>query len=193
MKLLLVLICLIVPVSGCSSTYDYIVYRDVPDSPSFVVLPANSYMSEATFAIAVEKALISCWVKVVRRPGTKQVTTEQAAATLKKGQLRDSNAAAAAVQGTDVKRVEHFREYEDISADYLVETYADEKQVRISNKETDEILAVFYLPEPAHRFTVYHTLKNMGVQVHGPEPTKSETFFDKRTPEAKHISITPSF
>lgn len=193
MKPLIVLICLILPVSGCSNTYDYIVYRDVPDSPSFVVLPANSYMSEATFANTVEKALISCGVKVVRRPGTKQVTTEQAAGTLKKGQLRDSNAAAAAVQGTDVKRVEHFREYENINADYLVETYADEKQVRISKKETDEILAVFQLTEYFPRFTVYHTLKNMGVPVHGPEPTDSETLFDKRKPKSTPISITPPF
>ena len=38
-------------VLGCTSTkYEYVVLRDVPDSPAFVVIPSNRYMSEIEFA-----------------------------------------------------------------------------------------------------------------------------------------------
>ena len=41
---------------GCSTTkYEYVVLRDVPQSPSFVVIPPNLYMYEIEFANTVEE------------------------------------------------------------------------------------------------------------------------------------------
>lgn len=50
--------------------------RNVPESPSFVVIPANNYLYQVMFANEIEKAIISVGVKVVMPPATKDVTKE---------------------------------------------------------------------------------------------------------------------
>ena len=54
---------------GCATkTLEIVVLRDVPESPSFVVIPANDFLREVEFANSVEDAIISAGVRVVIRP-----------------------------------------------------------------------------------------------------------------------------
>ena len=61
----------VVVLAGCAPQTQFVVLRDVPESPSFVVIPANDYLHEVVFANEVENAIISAGVKVVMRPVTK--------------------------------------------------------------------------------------------------------------------------
>ena len=64
---------------GCSTKTQFVVLRAVPESPSFVVIPANNYLNQVAFANEVEAAIIGAGVKVVSRPATKEITKEVAA------------------------------------------------------------------------------------------------------------------
>ena len=129
---------------GCHVPQDrFFILRNVPDSPSFVVIPANDYLSQVMFANEIEEAIISVGVKVVMRPATKNVTKEVA---VEAGiQAIEGNQAAQKV-GVG-KLTERYVEFEDINADYIVYTYASSKQIRIIKKQTREILTVLNLSE----------------------------------------------
>ena len=57
---------------GCGKT-NYIVLRDVPQSPSFVVIPVTNTISEVSYANVVERAIIAAGVKVRLRPASRAV------------------------------------------------------------------------------------------------------------------------
>ena len=68
----------LISVSGCvPATHQFIVYRDVPDSPSFVVIPATNQLYQVHFANEVESAFIGCGVKVLVPPEIKEITIEK--------------------------------------------------------------------------------------------------------------------
>ena len=121
--------------AGCAQT-KFVVLRDVPQSPSFVVIPANTYLFEVEFGNKIEQAIISSGVKVVMRPSTKEVTTEK---VLEKSE--DNQAAG-------MKLTERYFEFEKINADYIVQTYATSQQVKITKRETQEVLTVLTLTTP---------------------------------------------
>ena len=127
--------------AGCART-KFVVLRDVPQSPSFVVIPANTYLLEVEFGNKIEQAIISSGVKVVIRPSTKEVTTEK---VLEKA--RDNQAAG-------MKLTERYFEFEKINADYIVQTYATSQQVKITKRETQEVLAVLTLTTPYNTPTI---------------------------------------
>lgn len=151
-------------ITGCGRT-QYIVLRDVPPSPSFVVIPANDYLYEVEFANHIENALIGAGVKVVIRPATKEVLTEQTVRGLERRQTdgQQSNLGAGA------RLTERYVEYENIDADYIAQTYKTSRQVKISKKETREILAILVAPthDPIHgpiewwRKEINHTLRRL--------------------------------
>jgi hypothetical protein len=172
------ILCLIGFLTGCGPQIpQFIVYRDVPESPSFVVIPANDYMHEVFFANEIEEAIISCGVKVVKRPTTKRIRTEKSIGGLEGNQTRDSDASVTTVREADAKRVESYWEYESIEADYLVETYVSEKHVKNLKSGMREVLTVLYANDYVKpgkrlpwRYKVYDTLKHMGIQVQSPSP-----------------------
>ena len=175
----MLVMCLVGFLTGCAPpVHQYIVYRDVPELPSFVVRPPNNYMHEILFANEIEEAIIGCGVKVVQRPGTKQVTTEASIGGMQGERIHDPGTAVTSVREADAKRVESYYEYENIDADYVAETCVDKRQVRILKKETLEVLTVFYandyLIKPGKRlswrYKVYETLRRMGIQVRNPIP-----------------------
>ena len=127
--------------AGCTTT-QYVVYRDVPECPSFVVIPANNYLREVAFANHIEDAIISAGVKVVIRPATKEVMTEQTVRGAEYKQAEDLQSDLEA----DAKLTERYFEYENIDADYVVRTYHTSQQVRIAKRESREILAVLVAP-----------------------------------------------
>jgi hypothetical protein len=120
---------------GCAPKTVYVVLRDVPTKPSFVILPANDYIREVEFANVIETYFLSSGVKVVEHPGRKEVqATKQAA------QMEAQSGQAAAAQGTITEK---FWALENTDADYLVRTYADTKQIKIVRRTTNELLASF--------------------------------------------------
>ena len=135
-KLLCLLLAIFVlTITGCART-DFVVLRDVPHAPSFVVIPANGYLHEVEFANKIEQAIIGSGVKVVMRPSTKEVTTEETVESAK-----DS-------QASGVRLTERYFAFEEFSADYIVQTYVSSQQVKITKRETQEVLVVFSLTTP---------------------------------------------
>ena len=172
--------CLIGFLTGCAPQVpQFIVYRDVPESPSLVVIPANDYMHEVLFANEIEEAIIACGVKVIQRPSAKRITTEKSIGGLEGNRVRDPNASSTSVREADAKRVESYWEYETIDADYFVETYVDNRNVKILKKNTREVLAVFYAKgykkgpvRLTWRHKVHETLEHMGIPIRNPFPAK---------------------
>jgi hypothetical protein len=128
---------LFVFLAGCSTQTVFIVLRDIPTSPTFVVLPANNYLYQVEFANTVQSYLLSSGVKVVTRPATKEIE-----ATKQAGQV---DAQQSQVSGGALTLTERYWALEDTEADYIVYTYADTRQVTIARKHSKEILASFTL------------------------------------------------
>ena len=158
---------LFLAIVGCSKT-QFIVLRDVPEFPSFVVIPANSYLNQVEFANEIEDAIISAGVKVVMRPATKDVTKEVAI----EKEIAAVEGNQAARKSGEGKLIEKYVAFENIDADYIVKTYAGSKQIRIMKKQTREILAVLTVPtdpltdQPMeHHDFIAHALGSLGVGV----------------------------
>ena len=143
-----VLVCLLLSVGGaaflgCSTKYEFVVLRDVPKAPSFVVIPPNRYMYETVFANKVEEIIMGLGVKVVRRPATKAVTE-----TVEKGVAGLKAEDGKLMQGAGSHQlVESYFAYADLNADYIVHTYSSSEQVRIIKRETGEILVSLNLSD----------------------------------------------
>ena len=154
---------------GCSKI-QFVVLRDVPESPSFVVIPANNYLNQVAFANEVEAAIISAGIKVVMfSQATKEVTKEVAV----EGKIAVVEGGQAAQKSGEGKLTERYIElFEEIKADYIVMTYAGSKQIRIIKRQTREILAVLTVPtdprthQPLeHHEFIADALANMGIPV----------------------------
>ena len=130
---LIFLICMVV--AGCGKTTEFVILRNVPDNPSFVIIPANSYMTEVTYANNIERAFLGSGAKVVLRPSTKNVTTESTIPN-KEG---ESN--------YPTRVIEDYVRFDEIDADYLVQTYYTNRQVKVSKMDTREVLTVFVIQE----------------------------------------------
>ena len=156
----------VVVLAGCAPQTQFVVLRDVPESPSFVVIPANDYLHEVVFANTIENAIISAGVKVVMRPATKEITMEKTVQRAKGKQADDVKL----IQSADAKLIERYAAFEDIDTDYIVLTYVTSRQVKIAKRETREILVVLLASQPEHySYTwpkkIYETLAKMGLPV----------------------------
>ena len=161
------LLSFVVSLAGCAKT-QFVVLRDVPESPSFVVIPANDYLHEVEFANEIEDAIISAGVKVVMRPATKDVTMEKIVQGAEGKQTDDVKSILAA----DAKLIERYSASADFDADYMVHTYETSQQVKIAKRETREILAVLEAPpvsvagrKQSWLTTIYKALAKMGIPV----------------------------
>ena len=113
--------------AGCGKT-NYIVLRDVPQSPSFVVIPVTNTISEVSYANIVESAIIAAGVKVVLRPASKEIEKTTTTPT---------------DDGDSTKILtERYFELDELNADYLVQTYVTPAQVKISKLSTREVLTI---------------------------------------------------
>ena len=113
--------------AGCGKT-NYIVLRDVPQSPSFVVIPVTTTISEVSYANIIERAIIAAGVKVILRPASKEVEETTTTPT--------NNG-----DSTTILTERYFR-LDELTADYLVQTYATPAQVKISKLSTREVLTI---------------------------------------------------
>ena len=123
--LCLIIFCL--SLVGCGKT-NYIVLRDVPQSPSFVVIPANNTIPEVSYANVIESAIIAAGVKVMLRPVSKEIEKTITTPTNDGG-------------STNILTERYF-ELDELNADYLVQTYVTPAQVKISKLSTGEVLAI---------------------------------------------------
>ena len=112
---------------GCGKT-NYIVLRYVPQSPSFVVIPANNTIPEVSYANVIESAIIAAGVKVVLRPVSKEIEKTITTPTNDGG-------------STNILTERYF-ELDELNADYLVQTYVTPAQVKVSKLSTGEVLAI---------------------------------------------------
>ncbi len=154
-----ILLCLAI-CAGCSHTNYYIVSRDVPSNPSFVVIPFNFYKQNVDAANIVENALLASRVRVVERPGQKEVEMRRGAQKAQANSAAEENAInrigmdprGIDSQKAEMERIERYFEYEDIKADYIVHTSPDFQlyrgenivyaiNVRIVKKDTKEVIA----------------------------------------------------
>ncbi len=124
----------------------FIVLRNVPQSPTFTVIPANNSLYQIEYANMVEGALLGTGVSVLSRPTIKQVTTKR--------QLGESSLSDEELNqiDRDVERatlIEKYRAYDGIMPDYLIATYAENERGRIEKTATDEVLASFIIEKVA--------------------------------------------
>jgi len=127
---------------GCAQQPVILVLRDTPQNPSFIVIPPNDFLNEVHFANGVEKSLIGSGAKVLRRPAGKTVENNTAA---DKNLLSNREISA---QKLIVS--ESFRDIDEFTSDYLIETYADYRQVKCTNCKTKEIVSVFTVEEDSY-------------------------------------------
>jgi hypothetical protein len=136
------LLLLVVAGVSCTSKPVFVMLRDVPQDPTFVVLPGDR--ASLYFANEIEAALIRSKVSVRSRPPIKQIVAERTAA---KASSLEPQGRAASVEGAEGTLTERYDAiYEDFDADYVVWVYRGSRQIRIEKKETSEILSVFELP-----------------------------------------------
>ena len=168
----MIILFLSVSLVGCGTT-QYVVLRNVPPSPTFVVIPANSYLNQVSFANEIESAIISAGVSVVARPATKEVMTEKEI----HGAEGIQSASTQAIRTADAKVTERYFAFDDFNADYIVHTYVNPEQVKFTKRNSNEILAVISpnltkielldAKRTASWWTsaIQKTLKNMGIPV----------------------------
>ena len=160
MKRLIGIILLMLFSVGCSKT-EFVVLREVPSNPSFQVVPTYIEPTEITYANNIERALIGCGVKVLVRPQHKEVTTEKVFP-------REESKK----EPYETRKIEYTFEYDELKADYLVQTYYYPKQIKITKVATQEILTVFGMAEGSklandaiayRRVTIFTVLSKLGI------------------------------
>ena len=130
----------VVSICGCAATpHGYIILRDVPDHPSFTVLPPSDEVEEIKCANRFEKYLIRAGLAVISRPAIKSVVMERQMEAAE-SQATPSASETAAV-GATIK--ESYWAYSEMQVDYLVHTDRRVGQVKIEKRETREILTIF--------------------------------------------------
>ena len=135
-------LCLLLILTGCYTIHQttFIVQRDVPQNPTFTVMPANNSFSEVTFAHTIESCLIGAGVKVVQRPATKTVQTEEV-------KTKNKPTSEPALEGKGIAVTETFWAYEPTDADYYIQTYSASGQMKVVKTETQEVLAILIMPK----------------------------------------------
>lgn len=151
---------------GCSQKPVFVVYRDIPTNPSFVVIPASNFSKEIQFANNLESSIIKAGVKVVSSPVTKEVVTKKEFAQIQ----------AQPLAGAEASMTERYFVYEDTDANYVLFSYFSTKRIKIIKKDSKEILITFELKKPDKQpslkpgetvedFIVYEALKAVGIPV----------------------------
>lgn len=133
MRMLLVLVVLICLIEKSFSQGVFVVLRDVPESPTVVVVP-NSYNSdEIDLADKVEELLMKFKVKIVERPSVRRITETKNAAKETSGEE------GIAVGAKGLK--EEYYAYEETGADFLLLTDERQDRAKLIRIKTKEILA----------------------------------------------------
>jgi hypothetical protein len=120
----------------------------VPRNPSFVVIDATPGHSNIEFANRVEEALLEHGVSVLSAPSLTQVETEQRRGLASTGErIEAGEHGTASIDdesvGAEASRRERYMAYADTRADYIVYLYDDPARIKITIRDTGEIIASF--------------------------------------------------
>ncbi len=143
MKKQIYCVCIVLLLSyGCSQQPVILVLRDAPQNPSFIVIPPNDFLSEVHFASDVEGVLIKSGAKVLRRPAGK--AGEKASLIGKNLPINKETSD----QGIIV--TESYRDIDEFTSDYLIETFAEYRQLKFTNCKTKEIVSIFTIEKDSY-------------------------------------------
>jgi hypothetical protein len=123
---------------GCrTSKPTYNQDRDIPEDPRFTVIPTSEVKSEREFASEVEEYIIKLGFRLMRRPGFKAVETNTQAAQKKQDEAN--------TVGISASKTELYYSYQDTHADYVFETSAEKRGIKIVRTSTTEVLGLLEL------------------------------------------------
>ena len=140
-------------ISACGTTrYNAVIIGDVPQHPVFIVHPATNQLYQHWFANEVEHALISAGVKVVLPPRkTKNVIVTKSIAGADNNTIVEANPiqiqSESSIRAGAGTVTESYDEYEDIDYDYLVQTYAIKRHIKIVRRYDKEVIAMIEVDE----------------------------------------------
>jgi len=126
-KLLPALLLLSSFIISCANRTQFVVLRSVPDNPSITVVPANENLKEVEFATSVESYVLSAKIRVVQRPASKD------ALYTKKASPTESS--------TEEVMTERYFPLEEAKSDYIIFTFASNRQIKLVKKTTGEVLS----------------------------------------------------
>lgn len=128
-------------VSGCSSTEQvFLIQRNVPESPTVVVIPATNHLYQHHFANEIENKVVEAGLRTIERP---VITTQEVSQEAALAQQPDVDQAAQ--QSAEITQT--FSGFSETSADYVIQTFAASDQIRIIKRSSSDVLASFTMPE----------------------------------------------
>ena len=152
---------------ACSSKLEYVIYRDVPQSPAFAVVPASYTVVDNRFKSEVESYLVKLGLSVIEAPLVKQPEVEvesKAQRARDEGQLHEKEKVLSIDDLVETSIV-----YNSSKADYVILVNAQTDVLKITRKSTQEIQAVIkysVLDKGGSRFVKLHdVLSNLGFKI----------------------------
>jgi len=131
---LLLVVLIVYPIAGCSHPA-FVVSRDVPVSPTFVVVPATDYLDDINNAGEYESYLLAVGIRVVQLPGERTTVSVQDDAVAHR-EPQDAT-------GSRKITAEIYRRVGDLEADYIVVTDVEFHRVKIVRRSDGEILTSY--------------------------------------------------
>jgi len=124
---------------SCSHTTQsiYVVLTDVPEIPSITILPANNTAEERYFSNEVEAYITNLGVKTISQPMYREVDVN------KQFEETPKNQRHFLFPGFD--RWAKYFVLDNTTADYVVFTYMQTRQVKLIKKENKQVLSSFVL------------------------------------------------
>lgn len=135
-KAILILILLTVTVFGCSSGPNFVVSRDVPAQPSFIVVPASTYPDQIEYADRFEGYLLAAGIRVLVTPAVRENLTIKEGSQMHAEDNVLSEARSVVFEWSDAVKS---------SATYILSTDSEFSRVKIIRRDGGEILASFQL------------------------------------------------
>lgn len=101
-----------------------------------MVIPVTNTIAEVSYANIIERAIIAAGVKVILRPASREVEETTTTPT----------------NNGDSPKIltERYFALDELTADYLVQTYATPAQVKISKLSTREVLTIVNVSRVYH-------------------------------------------
>ena len=135
------LLFIVLAFTGCHTAIvketNFVVHRDVPQNPSFVVIPSNYSNQEIEFANEIEELLLSYGISILARPTIKEVTTHKGAIAGKSEISSDD------ISGASESIAERFYSLGEIESEYILYANLGDKRIKIIHAATREILSSF--------------------------------------------------
>lgn len=133
--------------SGCHPGPSFVVSRDVPSTPTFVVVPMTLTIDDIEFAGLVESYLISAGLRTVDVPATRKAvaTDNERSFQLKQDEVIGS-----------------------VASDYILWTEEDARRVKIVRRTDGEVLASFVLNQlrpTENEGSVHEALRALGIRI----------------------------